>query len=61
MLIDTLSDARKWNQPLTINLDVNGRKVKSISQKKIRIHFEMDKSKVVFNAVPGKDEIIIRF
>ncbi|RYU92130.1 hypothetical protein EWM62_01425 [Mucilaginibacter terrigena] len=61
LLTDTLSNRQNFDQPLTINLNVNGRKVTSVTQKEKRIDFVMDKNTLVFNAVPGNDKIIIAF
>jgi peptidoglycan/xylan/chitin deacetylase (PgdA/CDA1 family) len=60
-LTDTLNTSKGFDQPLTINLDINGHKIKSITQNGKRINFVMGKSKSVFNAVPGDDEIVVKF
>jgi peptidoglycan/xylan/chitin deacetylase (PgdA/CDA1 family) len=60
-LTDTLSNRKNFDQPLTINLNTKGRKVKSISQNGKHLNYEMDKKNVIFNALPGDDKINIVF
>lgn len=60
-LTDTLSNRQNYNQPLTINLSTNGKKIKSITQKGQAIAFIRDSRKVVFNALPGSENIFIQF
>lgn len=60
-LTDTLSNRQNFDQPLTINLNTHSRIVKSVNQKGRAINFVKDKNKIVFNALPGNDNIVIRF
>ncbi|MET3981415.1 peptidoglycan/xylan/chitin deacetylase (PgdA/CDA1 family) [Mucilaginibacter sp. UYP25] len=60
-LTDTLSNGQNFDQPLTINLNINSRKIRSVSQKGKAINFVADKNKIVFNALPGNDNIVIEF
>jgi peptidoglycan/xylan/chitin deacetylase (PgdA/CDA1 family) len=61
LLTDTLSNSNDFAQALTINLNIYGHKVKSITQNGARIDFVMDKRKVVFNAVPCDNKIVVIF
>jgi oligosaccharide reducing-end xylanase len=58
-LADTLTDYPTYNQPLTINLTTNGYMVKQIKQAGIVLPFNASGGTITFNAVPGKDEIVI--
>ena len=58
-LTDTLANHTIWNQPLTINLKTDGRKIKNIQQSGNNILFSTLQDEIIFNAVPGNDKIII--
>ncbi|MEO8414086.1 MAG: polysaccharide deacetylase family protein [Ginsengibacter sp.] len=57
-LTDTLNNST-WNEPLTINVKLNG-KVKRVMQNKKSIMFSIINNTLTFDAVPGKDIIIKR-
>ncbi len=60
-LIDTLKNTSVWNEPLTINMKKpGGWKVKSISQGTTQIPFSDEGDTIVFNALPGMEDIVIR-
>lgn len=59
LLTVTLNNNALWNQPLTINLKTSGRKIKSIQQAGANILFMFSGDEIIFNALPGKDKIII--
>ncbi|MEJ7588885.1 MAG: polysaccharide deacetylase family protein [Ferruginibacter sp.] len=58
-LRDTLNNEATWNHPLTIHLKLNGRKVKSIRQGNKKILFIISPNEMIFNAVPGRNKIIV--
>ncbi|MEO5890088.1 MAG: polysaccharide deacetylase family protein [Ferruginibacter sp.] len=58
-LTDTLGNSATWDQPLTINLKPQGRKIKSIQQASRKISFTASGDEIIFNALPGNDEIVI--
>jgi len=58
-LTDTLADYTVYNQPLTINVTVHGFTIKSIRQAGVDLPFTKTGNIVTFNAVPGKNEIVI--
>lgn len=58
-LTDTLANATIWNHALTINLVAPQWKIKSIQQSGINIPFTADKNRIVFNAIPGRNKIVI--
>lgn len=60
-LTDTLGNSNNFDQPLTINLKVNHAVVKSIIQKGKKAPFKASGDWLVFNAVPGNDNIVIGF
>jgi peptidoglycan/xylan/chitin deacetylase (PgdA/CDA1 family) len=57
---DTLNNRQNFDQALTINLSVP-KKIAGISQNSKPVDFVMDRNKVVFNAVPGRNKILITF
>ena len=59
LLTHTLGDYNTYNQPLTINLNVAGYTVKNIKQAGKDLPFVVAGDMVTFNAVPGKQEIIV--
>jgi peptidoglycan/xylan/chitin deacetylase (PgdA/CDA1 family) len=58
-LRDTLGNNQVYNQPLTIQLIANGYKVKNIKQGNNTLPFTKDENMITFNALPGKENIII--
>ncbi|MFA6088009.1 polysaccharide deacetylase family protein [Mucilaginibacter sp.] len=60
-LSDTLTNRNNFDQPLTINLTVNKLEVKSILQKGKILNFNTEADKVIFNALPGPDKILVNF
>jgi peptidoglycan/xylan/chitin deacetylase (PgdA/CDA1 family) len=60
-LSDTLSNRADWDQPLTINLHVSGRKIKSVMHGPDQLPFTVFNGIAVFNAVPGRQRITIKF
>lgn len=58
-LSDTLGNNQVYNQPLTIQLTVNGYEVKSIQQGNNRLPFNKQGNIISFNAVPGSDKIML--
>jgi peptidoglycan/xylan/chitin deacetylase (PgdA/CDA1 family) len=58
ILQDTLSDETVWNEPLTIRLAFGG-KAASVRQGTSTIPFVVSGDEIIFNAVPGKDAILI--
>jgi peptidoglycan/xylan/chitin deacetylase (PgdA/CDA1 family) len=60
-LTDTLTNRQNWDQPLTINLNTNRLFVKSIVQGRKPIPFKQKGDMVIFDAVPGKDDVDVAF
>ena len=58
-LTDTLSNDTIWNHALTINLSAPEWKIKNIRQSGTTIPFIIEKNRIIFHAVPGKNRIII--
>lgn len=58
-LTDTLQNDKLYNEPLTIILKINNYKIKTIQQGDDPIIFNVKAGNVMFNAVPGKGNIII--
>ena len=61
VLTDTLNRSHGWDQPLTINLRVKGKKIKNITTNSSKTPFTVHHNTATFSAVPGNDRIIIEF